>query len=225
MDTDGTETQTDATLSDENTETPKEETQVTQTQLDKAVLDARTSALADVGRFQRESEAAVKAATAALDRTKKIRLEMDEIELQNAEGSSEQLSAVKERQKRRTAETELDEATLKLTQRDEELSRIKEDSAKATQGEKAREIATRLGIDADGLIRLSKFTDGSVEAMEELAKELPKKQAIREKIESDSNQGGGGGGGSSDATFLDKYGSGELPNTKENKERAEKLLK
>ena len=229
---DRTEAQTDVALGDENTETPKEEPQFTpdqQAHIDKKVLDAKTAATADVGRFQAEAEKAKRdaqrsldASTAALERTKLIRKEQDEAELKAAEGDKEQLSAVKEMQKRRMVETELDEAKLKLNQRDEELSQVKKDSEEATKTQTAQKIATRLGIDADRLIKLSKFTDGSAESMEGIAQELPKKE-VRAQVVTDSGVNTGSPG--SDAEFLTKFGSGDLPYTKENKERAEKLMK
>ncbi|KKL74086.1 hypothetical protein LCGC14_2068410 [marine sediment metagenome] len=186
MHTDGTETSTDVTLGTEETGTPKEDPQFDQAHVDKAVLDAKTAALADVGRFQREAQTAVKAAEAALERTKKIRKEQDEAEIKAAEGDSEQLSAVKERQRRRDVESELDEVTLKLNQRDDKITQLETSGAEATKVQTARDVATRLGVDADSLIRLTKFTDGSVESIEELARELPKK-TVRPKVVTDSN--------------------------------------
>lgn len=204
MNTDGTETQTDVALEAGDTETPKEETQFTleqQAQVDKQVRDAKTSVLADVGRSEAEAKKATKSAqrsleasTAALERTKQIREELDAAELEAAKGNSEQLSAVEERQKRRKAETDLVETKLELSQKDEELSQITKDNVEATKDQTAREIATSLGVDADRLIRLSKLTDGSAESIKAAAKELPK-QEIRPPVEADSSESSGGGGG------------------------------
>ncbi len=198
MVTDRTETSTDLALEVEETGTPKEELKFDQAHVDDQVRQARNAALADVGRLTKESERAVKAATAAGERIKKMLKEQDEADLESAKGDSELRSTqeVKERIRRRQVQDELEEATLKLTQSNEELSQIKEDSAEATKGTKAREIATRLGIDADRLIKLSKFTDGTAEAMEELARELPKKQEVRPPTITDSGADSGGGAGS-----------------------------
>lgn len=223
MDTDGTEAQTDIKLEAENTETPAEEQKYTQAQVDEAKRQGQSNALADVGRFQREAENAVKASIAAQERTKKLLRDFETMELEDAKGNSESRSEneVKERQRRRLAEAELDETTLKLTQKDEELSQIKETSAEATKAQTARDVATRLNVDADRLVRLAKLTDGTVESIEELAKELTKKE-VRLQVKTDSGVNTGSG---DDATFLKDYGEGNLPYTKENRERAERLIK
>ena len=206
MVSDRPETQTDVTLSIEDTETSEKPT-ITQTQLEEAKRQATSDALSDSRRLQREAENAIKALTGANDRTKARLKELEDAELKAAEGDSEQLNAVTERRKRRQVETELDEATLKLNQRDGELSQIKEDSAKAVKGEKAREIATRLNVDADRLIKLSKFTDGSAEAMEELANGLLKKQEVRPIVKSDSGENTGSGGKTDEQKLKERYPS------------------
>ena len=193
MESDGTETPTDVKLSEGETETSEKPT-ITQTELEEAKRQATSDALSDSGRLQKEAENAIKALTAANERTKARLKELEDAELKAAEGDSEQLNAVTEKRKRRQVETELDDATLKLNQRDDELSQLQKDGAEAKKTQTAQKIATRLGVDADRLIKLSKFTDGSAESMEELAKELPKRE-VRPRVESDSGGGGGSGGG------------------------------
>lgn len=225
---DGTETQTDVILEAEEKETPKEEPQYSQSQLDahgkEKEQQARNAALADIGRLTKESERSLKAATAAGERTKKLLREMEDMETEAAQGNSGQRSEqeVKQMQLRRQVQTELTDVQLELDGKNERLAQLEADKVESTKGQTARDIAARLGIDVDRLVRLSKFTDGSTEAIEELAKELPKKE-VRPPIITDSNQGGGGGG--DDATFLKDYGEGNLPYNKENKERAERLIK
>ena len=196
--TDGTETQEDVTLLAEETETSEEKPEFTKSQVETEARAreqrARSDALADVNRFQRESANALKWAQAAQERVKKMLKEQEEFELQTAAGNTEQLSAVKERIQRRQIESELEDAQLKLNQRDEELSEIRKASQEIVKQSKARTIAERLNVDADRLISLSRFTDGSAEAMEGIAKELPKatrRPPVKTDLGGRTNQGSG----------------------------------
>ena len=210
--TDGTETQDDVALVQEETETSEEQPEFTKSQFEAEARvreqRARSDALSDIGRLQREATNAMKAAEAAQERVKKMLKEQEDFELQTAEGNTEQLSAVKERIQRRQIESELEDAQLKLNQRDEELSEIRKASQEVIKQSQARAIAERLGVDADRLISLSRFTDGSAEAMEGIAKELPK-ATRRPPVKTDLG-GRGGGGGRTFAEFEKEYIAGNV---------------
>lgn len=210
------ETQTDVTLSDEEKETSEERIR----ELEAQVAQARSDALSDIGRLQTEAANSLRAATAAQERVKKMLKEQEDAELQAAGGNQEQVSAVTERQKRRRVETDLDEATLKLNQKDEELGQIKKDSAEATKAQTARDIATRRKVDADRLIRLSKLTDGSVESIEELAKELPKKE-VRPPTKTDDGDDTGKGGGSFTLVQIENMSDDEYVKNKDAIDKAQ----
>ena len=199
MDTDRLETPTDVELTEGEKETPKEQT-YTQAQLDahgeERAQQARSSALADVGRIQKEAANARKAIEASDSRINRWKVELEEAEDKAAAGDTEQMSALKERKLRRDAVDELDKLKLKLNDSDEELSQIKSASAEATTAQTAREIATRLNVDADKRIDAAKFTDGSKEAMDALANLQKKKQEIRPPTKTDSGADTGGGTGS-----------------------------
>ena len=224
---DRTEAQPDIALEAENKETPEEGQQLTpdqQAHVDDLVRQARNVVLADVGRLTRESERAVKAATAAGERVKRMLKEQDDVDLEAAEGSSEIRSKqeVKERIRRRQVEVELDDTKLERDSAKEELSQIKVASVETTKTQAAREIATRLNVDADKLIDAAKFTDGSKEAMEALANLQPKKE-VRATVVSDSGAGsGGGGGGAFTLTQIDNMPDDEYLKNKDAIDRAQR---
>ena len=68
------------------------------------------------------------------------------------------------------------------------------EKAEATKERNAREIASRLSVNANLLAKLAKSTDGSTEAIEEIAKELPKKGEDK-TLKADSGKTIGGSGG------------------------------
>ncbi|KKN50783.1 hypothetical protein LCGC14_0629530 [marine sediment metagenome] len=218
MTTDRLDAPSDVELTEGETETPKEEPQYTQTQLDEAERKGKNTALADVGRFQAEAEKAsrdaqrsLNASTAALERTKKMRQEQDDADLEAAKGSSEMRSEqeVKERIRRRQAEAELDDTKLERDSANEELSQIKTASVETTKTQTAREIATRLNVDADKLIDAAKFTDGSKEAIEALANLQTKKQEVRPPTKTDSGADSGGGARSFTLAEIDNMSDAE----------------
>jgi hypothetical protein len=190
MGTDGTENQVDATLNPETTETPKTVT-ITKEEHEKAVREARTAALADVGRLRKESENAVKAAQAAQLRIDKLLKEQEAAELEAASGNPEQLSAVQERQKRRRAESELESAKQQLDSANEKIKQIETEKSQTVLEQLVTKLAAKYNVSADRLSKLAKHTDGSQEEIEDLAKELPKIQTPQ-PLKTDSNLGNGG---------------------------------
>lgn len=171
MTMDGTQTQDGVTPNPETTETPKT---YTQEQLDKAIRDAKTSVTADVGRMKAEADRALKAAQAASDRLQKLQREQEDRELEAAKSEPDKLTAIRERQARRQKETELEEARSKLDEANNKLQELSTKEAETAKEHRTREIAERLKVDTSKLAKLAKYTDGSAEAIEEIAKEMPK---------------------------------------------------
>ncbi|KKK45984.1 hypothetical protein LCGC14_3164610, partial [marine sediment metagenome] len=128
--------------------------------------------------------------TARLDRIQK---ESDEAEIKAAEGNTEQLSAITERQTRRTAESNLESMTLERDEVNEKLQGYEKIEASLKGEETASEVAERLNVDKKSLVKLAKRTDWSLEAIEEIAGELPKK-GEEKTLKVDSNRTIGGKG-------------------------------
>ena len=169
---DGTTTQPDVTLGAEKAGTPRT---FTQEEHDKAVRDAKTAALADIGRLQKASADSLKAAQDAQARVNQMIAEQDRRELEEAEGDSQRLSALQERQARRKAESELAMTKQELAQKNELIQQTEMEKVETKRAQIVREVATdpRFNVDPVRLARLAKATDGSVEAIEDLAKDLP----------------------------------------------------
>jgi len=185
---DGTATQTGVAPSSEKAGTPQV---FTRDDVDKAVRDAKSAALADVGRFQKEAANAMKAAQAAEGRVKQMLQEQDKRELDEARDDPAQLTALQERQKRRQIESELAEARQELTQKSEQLTQAE---ARRTEIERERlvnEVSTRFKVDAGRLAKMAKFTEGTPEAIEDLAKELVGNDG-KSGLKPDSNRAIGG---------------------------------
>ena len=144
----------------------------------KAVSDA----LSAVGRDAKSiTEKTVKAekllgnAQKILDEAQEKQRRDDEAAQEAARGNPEQLSALQEKQAHRETKSKLTKTEQELSERDERLKLIDGEKAEVTKESSAREIATRLDVDTNSLVKLAKLTDGSKEAIEEIAKSLPKK--------------------------------------------------
>jgi len=198
---DGTEQKQDVTTSGTATGT----SMFTSEQVAEQVRKAKSDALADVGRLRTSADNAVKAAQAAEGRITQMLKEQEERELEAVKDNPDGISAIRERQKRRQLESELTTARTELNDKSEKLKGYEASESKSTQERKAREIASRLGVDAERLLGIVKFTDGSAEAIEEIAKELPK-IGVKPPLKSDS--GGGSGSAGSPARGVDKMRKG-----------------
>ena len=195
--TDAPEKKGDLKLAPENKDTPKGDQPVsyTQEELDKAVRNTRSAALADITRLRKASEDAIKQAQAANVRLDRMMKEQEEAELQGAKDQPDVLTTIRERQARRKAEDELAQARQELNEKDERLNVIETEKAEVTRNQTASAIATRLGVDPQRLTKLAKFTDGTPEAIEELAEELPKVNSENPQnrgFKPDSNRSRGG---------------------------------
>ena len=174
MVTDGTQTKTDTKLSSGKAETPKETPTFSQEQVDKMLRDRETSIKADIGRQKAEADKALKAAQAAQKRVDEMLRRQEEAELEANKDDPAELRRIRAEQARKKAESESAEVKAQL---DDANARLAEREAKDRERDKentARDIATRLQVDPVRLAKLAKYTDGSVEAIEEVAQDLPK---------------------------------------------------
>ncbi len=172
---DGVTVKTDVTLKSDQTQTPNVET-YTKDQVEKMVRDARSAVGADVFR-------AKKAAEDALARLDRLETERQEADLEAAKDDPPELSRIKTEQENRRLKTELEKGTQELNEwRVEKATREKERTA--------REVATRLSLDPAELIEIAKFTDGTPEAIEAIAKKLPRGTKKSLKPDSGSMVGG-----------------------------------
>jgi len=180
----------DVNTSAEQEDTSKTEPETfTKEQVEEREHKVRSDALAEVGRYRVATEKAVKSANAAETRLTQFIKNQEEAELAAAGDDSEKQTTIRERQGRRTAETELAKTKQELDDEKAKTTEAQEVEAKHTKERNAREVATRLQVDAKTLIE---FTDGSVEAMEKLAKVLPKKGEAK-TLTPDSGKTTGGG--------------------------------
>ena len=151
----------------------------------------------------------------------KARRESFEREKEANRDNPEMLKAIEARQKLTEAEAKLAKAEQKLADKDAETKPQLEKLARHTKEQNAREVATKHGVSSEAL---EKFTDGSLEAMEDLAKQLPKVSTEEQVVKPDSYIVSGGS--LSDEQFMKDFGSpdSKIPATKENQERADRIL-
>lgn len=185
---DGAKKGADVTLNAASKQTPN----YTQEQLDKAVRDAKSAALADANRFQLEAGRAMKAAQAAQKRIEEIQKQELERELEAAKDEPERTARIGERQRRIEVESELAQTREELETANATLTEVNTREAEATKTRIAQEVAERLGVNAVTLAKLAKATDGTVEAIEDMAKELPKVEEKPGGRRFDSNRSSGG---------------------------------
>jgi hypothetical protein len=183
---DGQEKQSDVTLTTGNTKTPK----FTQAQVDKAVRDATSAVGADIGRLKAESEKAMKAAQAAQARLEQMQKDQEQAELEAAREEPDKLAVIRERQARKKAEAELATERQIRTEYEARLKQTDAEKAEATRKENVKAIAAKQGVDPVKLDKLAKFTDGSLEAIEDIAKDLPKAQKGNLRLDPGNTLGG-----------------------------------
>jgi hypothetical protein len=184
---DGTTEQTDVTLEAAKAQTPQT---ISLVDHEKILRDKTSAIMADVGRQKAEAERALKAATDAQARLDKLEQDRIQAELEAAKGDPDKLSVIQERQKRRQIESELDKARQELTDKTTKLQSYESKDAESAREKQAREIATKLNVDPAKLVKLARFTDGSADAIEEIAKELPKTGKASFRADSNAHVGG-----------------------------------
>lgn len=170
--------ETKETQQDNLNETPEGESGTTPKQpktLEEQVAHIKEVAFAEVGRYRVETEKATKAAIAAEERLNKFIKEQEEAELEQYQDEPTKLTEIRRRQRERERDAELDKVKQELRESKERVIEAEREKSESTKEQNAREIAARLNIDPKLLAKLAKLTDGSLEAIEDIAKDLPRK--------------------------------------------------
>jgi len=184
--------ETQGVATSEDTKGTSETTKTfTEEQVVERERQAKSDVSAELGRMKKLNEGLIKSSQAIQDRLDKRDREEVEREREKYQDKPDKLSAITEKQARREAESKLTKVEQELEDEKAKTAEAQGVSAKYTKEQNAREIATRLGVDFKPLM---KFTDGSTEAMEDLAKSLPKKGETQ-TITPDSGKTIGGGEG------------------------------
>ena len=190
--------------------------QGTETFTKEQVTKMRSDALAEVGRYKIATEKAIKAAEAAEERLNRQIKDFEESELEAARDDTDALSRIKSKQKQREQESKLAEKERELSEKEAKVNESLSKVAEYERRETANRVAAKHSVNLETLL---KFTDGSSEAMEELALSLPKRAGTSLIPDSGKTTGSG----LSDEAFIQKLGAGGNPLTKEDLERAKKL--
>ncbi len=176
----------DVNTSEQKAETSEQTETFTREQFDEGTRKAKSDALSELGRAKKLNEGLIKSSQAIQERLDRKEREDDERELEANQGNAPALSAIKERTARRKLESELATTERELGEEKAKTAEVTESEVKHTKERNAREVATRLGVDAK---ILQKHCD-TVEAMEELAKSLPQKgEAKALKVDSGKTSG------------------------------------
>ena len=155
--------------------------------LEEQVAHIKEAAFAEVGRYRVETEKAVKAAEAAGKRLDKFIKEQEEAEEARYQDEPDKLTEFRSRRKGREREAELAEREQKLSDREAEINKAKSE-------QNISEVATRLNVNPKLLAKLAKDTDGSIEAIEAEAQDLPRlSETTPLKVDSGKTIGGKGG--------------------------------
>ena len=191
---DETETQVDET-SPEKEETSQESRVDSQEQvISKLMEKIRSDTLAELGRVRKAAEDAIKRATSESKLVAQQLLEQREREdLEAAKDEPDKQAVIRERMARRQKESELAETQTKLTEANAKLQELSTKEVETTRERSTKEIAERLKVNPTRLAELVKFTNGSAEAIEEIAKEMPKLTSQpKNPIRPDSSETAGG---------------------------------
>ncbi len=163
----------------------------TQTQVDEQVRKARSDALADIGRLKKASEDAVKSAQAAQARLEQMQRDQERAELEAVKDDPDRLEIIKERQEKRKLKAELDVEKQARTELDTRLKQSESEKTEAARAEQVKVIAAKLNVSPTVLGKLAKFTDGTPEMIEDIAKDLPKVNPAKGfRPDSGGSQGG-----------------------------------
>ena len=182
MGTDGTPNQDDLNLNSGETQTPQSYTpEQLEKAVEKAVRDARTAVMADVGRTRAEAERALKAANEATERLQKLQKEQEEAQLEAVRDDPDLLSTIQARHESRRLKSELEterQEKLNLANKLDEFVNKEKEATKLTIAQK---VASARKVDAKLLTKMAKFTDGTEESIDEIAKDLSKAQKSQEE--------------------------------------------
>ncbi len=169
------ETQQDNTsVGDEGT-TSKEPVTFTEEQVKERERKTSSDVSAELGRVKKLNEGLIKSSQAIQDRLNRRDKEEIDRELETHKDDPAEIRRIRAEQETRRVQSELTEKEQELDVEKGKTAEAQEAEAKHTKERNAREVASRLGVEAKTLI---KFTDGSVEAMEDLAKSMNKENPI-----------------------------------------------
>ena len=172
----------------------------TREQVEAAERKGRSDALAEVGRFKASAETALRQTKAAQERLAKMEEEHDKAEMEAAHEDPPRLLALQERQRRRQAESEVTRLAEENSQKEAQLKALQAERADGDRVRNVQDVATRFSIDPARLMKVVKHTDGSMEVLEDLAKELsPTKPPLK------PDSGGAVGGGESFEQLRERY--------------------
>ena len=164
-----------------------EQSKETSTLVKAAELKGKSDALSDVNRTLAEAKKYSIAAEGAETRVKRMLKDYEE----SIRDEPDKLTAHRAQEEKRRVDAELAQKDSELQEANEYKIQVEEDKAKSTMEQNAREIATRLSVEPERLIRLASRTDGTTEAIEDVAKDLPKLEP-QEPLNPDSNRSFGG---------------------------------
>lgn len=188
--------QDDLNLAPENTDTPISYTpEQLQKAIEKATRDARTAVMAEAGRVRSEGEKSLQKAQEALVRMEKIQQEQEEAELREAQDEPDALASIRVRHEARKLKADLESKSTELEMARNQLRELTDKEKEATKSSIAQKIAQSQSVNPTTLERLARFTDGSEEAIEAIARDLPKIQQTEGAVPRfmpDSNKSKGG---------------------------------
>jgi len=167
------ETRQDNTSVVDKETTSKEPVTFNEEQVKERERKATSDVSAELGRVRKLNEGLIKSSQAIQDRLNRRDKEDEERELETHRDDPAEIRRIRAEQETRRVKSELAEKEQELDTEKAKTAEAQEAEAKHTKERNAREIASRLGVNAKTLI---KFTDGSVEAMEDLAKSLSRKE-------------------------------------------------
>lgn len=192
---DGTEERKDTTQQAEESSGEKQGTSekepetLTKEQVEEIKTKAASDALATAGRTAKAFEKREEAITKREEGIAQKERERREAEIERDREDPTALTATQQRHKQEDKAAELAKRERELDDKDTKADEKLEKVTKAEIKERAETVALKHSVDADTLV---KHTDGSLEAMEDLAKSLPKKEE-KPPLKPDSSTTIGGG--------------------------------
>jgi len=172
-----------------------------ETEKQKAVSDALSAA----GRTAKALETREAAVRVTEEKATQAQKAKDDAELEAARGDSDEMSRIQTRQQLREAKAKLAKAEQELSEEREKGKQRDAEAAQTTLEVNAWKAAKRLDVDAETLLKLVKFTDGSKEAIEAIGQTLPKKGEAKPPLKTDSGKTIGGGEKSNEQKLKERY--------------------